>query len=78
MRKIGQDLQVEIESMKKTKSEASVETKNLVTRAGSSEARLTKKLEEMEEISVNEDMIEDIDTLVKEGRRGRKGNWFVD
>jgi cell division protein FtsL len=53
--------------------EATLEVENLGKRSGTIDARITNKIQEIEErISGVEDSIEDIDTMVKENTKHRK------
>jgi hypothetical protein len=55
MKKTGQDLKVEMESLKKTQTKVKLEMKNVGTQTKTSEASLTNRVQEMEErISRNE------------------------
>ena len=48
MNKTVQDIKVEVESIKKTQTEGNPEVKILRTQIGTSEASLTKRIQEME------------------------------
>lgn len=53
--KTVQDQNVEIESMKKTQMRGNLEMKNLETQTGTSEARLTNRIQAMEERTLSID-----------------------
>jgi hypothetical protein len=58
---------MEIETIKKTQREATMEMENLGKRSGATDASITNRILEIEErMSGVEDTIKDIDTLVKE------------
>ena len=58
---------MEIETIKKTQREATMEMENLGKRSGATDASITNRIQEIEErMSGVEDTIKDIDTLVKE------------
>ena len=62
VKKIVQDLKTEIEAIKKTQTEGTLEMENLDKWPGTTEASINNKTQEMEEkISSVEDMIEKID-----------------
>jgi predicted RNase H-like nuclease (RuvC/YqgF family) len=61
----SQDLKMEIESIKKSQMEVTLELENLGKRPDTRDASITNRIQEMEErISGTEYTIEDIDTLV--------------
>ena len=71
--KIAQDLKIELEKLKKSQMEEIVERKNLGKKAGTTEASITNRLQEMEErISGVEDTMEEIDVSVKENVKSKK------
>jgi predicted nucleic acid-binding Zn-ribbon protein len=68
--KTAQELEMEIETIKKTQMEATLEMDNLRKRTGATDASITNRIQEIEDrISGIEDTIEDIDTLVKENTK---------
>jgi predicted nucleic acid-binding Zn-ribbon protein len=65
-----QDLKMEIETIKKSPKETTLELENLGKRSGVIDASTTKRIQEIEErISGGEDTIENIDTTVKENAK---------
>jgi FtsZ-binding cell division protein ZapB len=65
-----QDLQMEVETIKKSQREATLEIENLGKKSGVRDARITKRIQKIEErISGVEDTIENIDTTVKESTK---------
>ena len=57
---------MEVETIKKTQMEATLKMENLGKRSGTIDARITNKIQEIEErISGVEDTIKEIDTLSK-------------
>jgi hypothetical protein len=65
MNKTIQDLKMEIETIKKSQRETTLELENLGKRSG-----VTKRIQEIEEIiSGAEDTLENIDTTVKENAK---------
>jgi predicted nucleic acid-binding Zn-ribbon protein len=67
LNKTIQDLKMEIETIKKSQRETSLETENLGKKAGAIDASIINRIQELEErISGAEDSIENIDTTVKE------------
>jgi predicted nucleic acid-binding Zn-ribbon protein len=70
LNKTIQDLKMEIETIKKSQRETTLEIENLVKRSGIIDASITNKIQEIEErISGAEDTIEDIGTTVKENAK---------
>jgi chromosome segregation ATPase len=68
-----QDLEMEIETIKKSQRETTLELSNLGKRSGVIDANITKRMQEIEErISEAEDNIENIDTTVKEHAKMQK------
>ena len=64
---------VEVETIKKTQMEATLEMKNLGKRSGITDESTSNKIKDIEErISSVEDTLEDIETTVKENSRYRK------
>jgi predicted nucleic acid-binding Zn-ribbon protein len=67
LNKTIQDLEMEVETIKKSQSETNLETENLKKRSGVIDASITNRIQEIEErISGAEDTIQNIDTAVKE------------
>jgi hypothetical protein len=61
---------MEIESIKKSQKENTLEVENLGKRSGIIDATITNRIKEIEErISGAEDIIENIDTTVKENAK---------
>jgi predicted nucleic acid-binding Zn-ribbon protein len=70
LNKIIQDLKVEVETIKKSQGETTLEIENLGKKSGAIDARITNRIQEIEErISGAEDTIENIDTAVKESAK---------
>jgi len=64
---------MEIETMKKTQRETTLEIENLEKRSGVIDASITNRIQEIEErISEAEDTIENIDTTVKDNVKRKK------
>jgi predicted nucleic acid-binding Zn-ribbon protein len=75
MNKMIQDLKMEIETVKKSQRETTLELKNLGKKTGVIDASITKRIQEIEErISGAEDSIENIDTTVKENAKAKTPN----
>jgi chromosome segregation ATPase len=73
LNKTFQDLKMEVETIKKTQSEASLEIENLGKKSGSIDASITNRIQEMEDrISDAEDYIENMDTTIKETAKCKK------
>ena len=73
MNKTIQDLKMEIETIKKSQRETTLELENLGKRSGVIDASITNRIQEIEErISGAEDTIENIDTTVKENAKSKK------
>ena len=73
MNKTIQDLKLELEAIKKSQRETTLETENLGKRSGVRDSSITKRIQEMEErISDTQDTIENIDTRVKENASSRR------
>ena len=65
--KIIQDLKMEVETMKKTQREATLEIETLGKKFGAIDVSISNRIQEMEErISGAEDSIESISTTIKE------------
>jgi predicted nucleic acid-binding Zn-ribbon protein len=68
-----QGLKMEIETIKTSQSETTLEMENLEKRSGVIDASITNKIQEIEErISGADDTIENIDTAVKENANCKK------
>jgi chromosome segregation ATPase len=71
--KIIQDLKMEIETIKKSQRETTLELESLGRRSGVINASITKRIQEIEErISGAEDTIENIETTIKENVKCKK------
>jgi predicted nucleic acid-binding Zn-ribbon protein len=68
-----QDLKMEVEIIKKSQRETTLQLENLGKRSGVIDASITNRIQEIEErLSGAEDTIENIDTTVKENAKGKK------
>jgi len=68
-----QDLKVEIETIKKSQRETTLEIENQGKRSGVIDASITSRIQEIEErILEADDTIENIDTIVKENAESKK------
>ena len=64
------DLKVEVETIKKTQSETTLEIENLGKKYGTIDASINNRIQEMEErISGAKDSIENMDTTIKENTK---------
>jgi uncharacterized coiled-coil protein SlyX len=73
MNKTIQDLKMEIETIRKSLRETTLELENLGERSGVIDASITNRIQEIEErISGTEDTIENTDTTVKENSKCKK------
>jgi predicted nucleic acid-binding Zn-ribbon protein len=73
MNKTIQDLKMEIETIKKSQRETTLELENLGKRSGVIDTSVTSRIQDVEErISGTEDNIENIDTTVKENANKQK------
>jgi chromosome segregation ATPase len=73
MNKTTQDLKMEIETIKKSQRETTLEPENLGKRSRVIDASITNRIQEIEEkISGTEDSIENIDTTIKENAQSKK------
>jgi hypothetical protein len=64
---------MEVETIKKSQKETTLETENLGKRSGVIHTRINNKIQEIEErISGVEDTIENSDTIVKENAKCKK------
>ena len=70
LNKTIQDLKMEIETIKKSQRETTLELENLGKRSGVIDTSITNRIEER--ISGVEDTIENIDTTVKENAKSKK------
>jgi hypothetical protein len=67
------DLEQEVDTIKKTQSEATLEIEILGRKSGNIDARISNRIQEMEErISGAEDSIENITTTIKENAKCKK------
>ena len=65
-----QDLKVEVETIKKTQMETNLEMENLRKRSGITDLSITNRIQEIDErIPGVEDMVEEINTTVKENSK---------
>jgi uncharacterized coiled-coil protein SlyX len=68
-----QNLKMEIETIRKSQGETTLELENLGKRSGVIDASITNRIQEIEvRISGAEDTIENIDTTVKENAKSKK------
>jgi uncharacterized coiled-coil DUF342 family protein len=68
-----QDIKREVDTIKKTQSEATLEIENLGKKSGTIDASISNKIQEMEErISGAHDSIENISTAIKENGKCKK------
>jgi hypothetical protein len=73
LNKVVQDLKVELETIRETQMEATLEMENLGNRSGITDESITNRIQEIEErISGVEATLEDIDTSVKENTKHKK------
>jgi hypothetical protein len=73
MNKTFQDLKMEIETIKKSQRELTLELENLGKRSGIIDASITNRIKEIEDrISGAEDTIENIGTTIKENGKCKK------
>ena len=73
LKKTIQDLKKEVDTIKKTQSEATLEIENLGKKSGTIDASISNRIQEMEErISGAEDSIENIGTTIKENGKCKK------
>jgi hypothetical protein len=67
LNKTNQDLKREVETVKKTKSETTLEIETLEKKSGTIDVSINNRMQEMEErISGAEDSIENMGTTIKE------------
>ena len=75
LNKVVQDLKVELETIRETQMEATLEMENLGNRSGITDESITNRIQEIEErISGVEDTIENIDITVKENENANCPN----
>jgi predicted nucleic acid-binding Zn-ribbon protein len=73
LNKIIQDVKMEVETIKKSQRETTLEIENLGKKSGDIDASITNRIQETEErISGSEVTIENIDTTVKENVKCKK------
>ena len=73
MNKTIQDLKMEMETIKKSQRETTLERENLGKNSGLIDASITNRIQEIEErISGAEDTIENIDTTIKENAKCKR------
>jgi hypothetical protein len=67
------DLKSEVDTIKKTQNEATLETETLGKKSGTIDASISNRIQEMEErITGAEDSIENIGTTIKENAKCKK------
>jgi predicted nucleic acid-binding Zn-ribbon protein len=70
LKKTIQDLKMEVETIKKSQTETTLEIENLGKKSGAIDVSISNRIKEMEErISGAEDLIENIDTTIKENAK---------
>ena len=70
-----QDLKREVDTIKKTQSQATLEIETLGKKSGAIDASISNRIQEMEErISGAEDFIENISTTIKENKMQKDPN----
>jgi predicted RNase H-like nuclease (RuvC/YqgF family) len=73
LNKTIQDLKMEVETIKKTQRETTLEIEILGKKSGSIDANISNRIQEMEKrISGAEDSIENMDTTIKENAKCKK------
>ena len=73
LNKTIQDLKREVDTIKKTQSEAALEIETLGKKSGTVDASISNRIQEIEEtISGTEDSIENIGTTIKENTKCKK------
>jgi predicted nucleic acid-binding Zn-ribbon protein len=73
LNKTIQDLKREVDTIKKTQSEATLEIETLKKKSGVIDASIRNRIQEMEErISVAEDSMENISITIKENTKCKK------
>ena len=73
LNKAVQDLKMEVETIKKTEMEATLEMGNLGKRSGTKDVSIKNVIQEIKErIAGIEDTLEDSDTMIKENSKQKK------
>jgi predicted nucleic acid-binding Zn-ribbon protein len=73
LNKTIKDLKIEVETIKKSQRETTLEIENIGKKSGAIDASITTRIQEIEErISGAEDIIENIDTTIKENVKCKK------
>jgi hypothetical protein len=73
LNKIIQDLKIEVETMKKTQRETTLEIETLRKKSGTIDTSISNRIQDMEErISGAEDCIGNMDTTIKENAKCKK------
>ena len=73
LNKTIQDLKLEVETMKESQRETTLEIENLGMKSGVTDASINSRIQEIEErISGAEDTIENIESTVKENAKCKK------
>ena len=73
LKKTNHDLKMEVETIKKSQRETTLEIENLGKRSGVIDTSITNRMQEVEvRISGTEDTVENIDTKVKENAKDKK------
>jgi hypothetical protein len=73
LNKIIQDLKMEVETMKKTQRETTLEIETLGKKSGTIDSSISNRKQEMEErISGEEESIENIDTSIQKDEKCKK------
>jgi prefoldin subunit 5 len=68
-----QDLKMQVETIKKSQRETTLEIENLKKRSGAIDVSIINRIQDIEErISGTEDTIENIDTTIKENEKCKK------
>jgi predicted nucleic acid-binding Zn-ribbon protein len=72
LNKTIQDVKMEVETIKKSQRETTLEIENLGKKSGTIDASISNRIREMEErISSTEDTTENIDTTIKENVKSK-------
>ena len=73
LNKTIQDLKLEIETIRESQRERTLEIETLGKRSGTIDSSISNRIQEMEErISGTEDSIENMDTIIKENAKCKK------
>jgi chromosome segregation ATPase len=73
LNKTTQDLKIEVDTIKKTQSEATLEIETLGKKFGTIDSSISNRIQDMEErISGAEDSIENISSTIKENTKRKK------